>query len=71
MFLDNYHYIMSNNTLASQHLDQLHIIYFAYAVIEWSTIFKYNFHILLYPLASATAVFETDIVPLTRMYASQ
>ena len=46
------------------------VIYFGYATIKWSTIFKYYFLLVLYTAAPSAAVFETVIVPLTGMYAS-
>ena len=51
-------------------LSVLCIIYFAYSVIEWSTLFKYYCFIVLFALASATAVLLTAIFSLTRIYAS-
>ena len=45
------------------------IIYFAYAISKWSTIFKYYFLFLLVG-AATVLVLLTDIFPLTSVYAS-
>ena len=46
------------------------IIYFAYAVRKWGTIFNYHFFISVICSSTPTTVLLTDIFPLTSIYAS-
>ena len=69
--MNNYHYILSNHTLASLtnvfSIIYLCTLYFACAFSKWGTIFKYYF---LFLAAAVAEVSATAMVPSTNMYES-
>ena len=74
MFLNNYHYILLNCTLALLYQCILHYLFenylFGYAASKWRTIFKYYFLSILFAPAPAPALLLMAIFHLTSIYAS-
>ena len=73
MFLNNYHSILFNYTLASQHLCIIYLsnVNITYAVIKWHTVFEY-YSFISFIRSFCCIILENSLivtVPLTNMYA--